>query len=81
MQPLRGELMSFYIDPALAVAGIAIAELPFPDGSAVTLVVRGEELVAPRGSTVLEPGDHVYVFSRPEDRTFIQLMFGRPEGG
>jgi cell volume regulation protein A len=79
MQPLKGELLSFYIDPALVVAGVPIAELPFPEGAAATLIVRGQELVAPKGATVLEPGDHVYVFARPEDRPFIQLMFGRPE--
>ena len=79
MQPLSGELMSFYIDPALAVAGVPLHELPFPEGAAATLLVRGQDLIAPRGNTVLEPGDHLYVFSRPEDKPFIQLMFGRPE--
>ncbi|HET7549974.1 MAG TPA: potassium/proton antiporter [Gemmatimonadaceae bacterium] len=79
MQPLNGELMSFYIDPALAVAGVPVHELPFPDGAAATLLVRGQDLIAPKGNTVLEPGDHLYVFSRPEDKAFIQLMFGRPE--
>ena len=80
MQPLSGELMSFYIDAALPVSGIPISELPFPEGSAATLIVRGQELIAPKGSTRLESGDHVYVFSRPEDRPFIQLLFGHPEG-
>jgi cell volume regulation protein A len=80
MQPLSGQLMSFYIDEAVAVARVPIAELPFPDGSAVTLIVRGQELIAARGATTLEPGDHAYVFARPEDVPFIQLMFGRPEG-
>jgi potassium/hydrogen antiporter len=42
-------------------------------------VVRGDRLVAPRGSTRLEPGDHAYVVAQEEDRPFIQLMFGRPE--
>ncbi len=79
LRPLRGRLKSFYIDPAVAVAGVALADLPFPDGAAATLIVRGEELVAPRGATTLEPGDHVYVFSRTEDEGLIQLMFGRPE--
>lgn len=79
MQPLSGELMSFYIDPALVVAGVPLTELPFPEGAAATLIVRGQELIAPKGSTVLLPGDHVYVFARPEDKAFIQLMFGRPE--
>lgn len=76
---LRGELMSFYIDAELAVAGATISELPFPEAAAVTLIVRGDELIAPKGSTVLTPGDHVYVLIRPEDRPVMQLMFGRPE--
>ena len=80
MQPLKGELMSFYVDDALAVVGVPMSDLPFPEGAAATLIVRGDELVAPKGGTELLPGDHVYVFARPEDRPFIQLMFGRPEG-
>ncbi|HEU4563851.1 MAG TPA: potassium/proton antiporter [Gemmatimonadaceae bacterium] len=79
MRPLRGDFLSFYIDPALAVAGVAIADLQFPEGSAVTLIVRGDELVAPKGNTILERGDHVYVFAHPEERALIQLMFGKPE--
>jgi cell volume regulation protein A len=79
LRPLRGRLQSFYIEPALAVSGISLADLPFPDGASATLIIRGEEVVAPRGATTLEPGDHVYVFAKPEDEALIQLMFGRPE--
>jgi cell volume regulation protein A len=79
LQPLSGELQSFYIDELLAVAGNSVGDLPFPDGAAATLIVRGQELVAPLSDTILQPGDHVYVLSRKEDRGFIQLMFGRPE--
>lgn len=77
--PLRGELMSFYVDEALVVTGVAIEELEFPEGAWVALIVRGDKLVPPRGSTRLQPGDHVYVIAQPEDRPFVQLMFGRPE--
>jgi hypothetical protein len=28
---------------------------------------------------MLQAGDHVHVIAPPEDRAFIQLMFGRPE--
>lgn len=79
-QPLEGELMSFHIDDALAVTGVPMSELPFPEGSAATLIIRGREMLAPKGNTTLLAGDHVYVFTRPEDRPLIQLMFGRPEG-
>jgi cell volume regulation protein A len=77
--PLEGELMSFYIDEALVVAGLSLEELDFPDGSSVMLIVRGSRLVPPKGSTRLEPGDHVYLVARSEDRPLMQLMFGRPE--
>ena len=80
MQPLNGELLSFYVDEALPVAGVRIDEIPLPETAAVTLIVRGRDLIAPRPTTVLEPGDHVYVFSREEDRALVQLMLGRPEG-
>ena len=81
MRPLSGRLMSFYVDEALAVAEASIAELPFPEGAAATLIVRGDELIAPKGNTHLRAGDHVYIFARPEDEPFIRLMFGRPESG
>jgi cell volume regulation protein A len=40
------------------------------------LIVRKDELIAPRGDTVLLVGDHVFVFCRPEDRPTVDLLFG-----
>jgi cell volume regulation protein A len=76
---LRGDVLSFYIDPRSAVCGAAIAELPFPPGAGAMLILRGDELIAPKGRTVLAAGDHVFVFCRPEDQPFIHLLFGQPE--
>jgi potassium/hydrogen antiporter len=78
-QPLSGELRSFYVDEALAVAGQRLGDLPFPESAAATLIVRGQQLIAPLPDVVLRPGDHVYVLSDPAEHPFIQLMFGRPE--
>lgn len=79
VQPIDGELLSFYIDAALPVSGERLSNLPFPPGAAVMLIVRGHELVAPKGSTLLQPGDHVHVFARTEDRPLLHLLFGREE--
>jgi len=76
---LDGQLLSYYIDEALPVAGMTLEELPFPDGAAVTMIVRGQQLIAPNGATRLEVGDHAYVLSRPEGVGMLQLLFGRPE--
>lgn len=78
-RPLNGEIVSFYIEPASSVAGLAIKAVDFPPGSAVMLIVRGRELVAPKGGTVLTLGDHVYIFCHREDRPYFNLLFGRVE--
>jgi cell volume regulation protein A len=61
------------------VAGSRIADLPFPDQAAVMLILRGRDLVAPRGPTVLEPGDHVSIVTAPEDVPLVRLLFGLEE--
>lgn len=71
---------SYFVDEALSVAGMSLADVPMPSGSSVMMIVRNKELIAPRGETVLVPGDHVYVLVAAEDTAFIQLLFGRPEG-
>jgi len=79
MVPVRGELMAFYVDEALAVAGVPLSELPFPDGAAAALIIRGDEMIPPRGTTTLMPGDYVYILTQEQDRHLMLLMFGRPE--
>jgi cell volume regulation protein A len=41
------------------------------------LIIRGRELIAPRGNTVLQAGDHVYVFCKREDKPLLLLLFGQ----
>lgn len=80
VQPLASGIESFYIDEALAVAGMPIGEIELPEGAAPILVVRGKEMLAPRPEVQLAAGDHLYVFMRREDRGLVRLLFGRPEG-
>lgn len=76
---LGWEVLSFYIESDLVVSGLRLSEIPFPEGAAATLIIRDDDVIAPRGKTVLQPGDHVYVIVRPDGRPLIQLLFGRPE--
>jgi cell volume regulation protein A len=76
---LSSEIASFFIRPEAAVCGATLSEISLPSDAAVILIVRGKDLVAARGPTLLLPGDHVYVFFRPADRQHIGLLFGDPE--
>ncbi len=73
------EVVSFSVDRSAAACGAAISELPFPPESAVILLIRGTRMLAPKGSTVLASGDHVYLLCHPEDRPLVHLIFGRSE--
>jgi cell volume regulation protein A len=77
MQPLDVELLTFCVARASAVCGARIADIPFPERSSAMLVVRGSELLAPKGDTELQGGDHVFVFCPREDVPTVRLLFGR----
>jgi cell volume regulation protein A len=79
--PLDGMVESFPVTPTVAICGATLAEIPFPEGAAVVLLVRGRQVLPAKGNTTLAPGDHAYVFFRPEDRELVELLFGAPEGG
>ena len=79
LRPLAGDILTFTIHPALPACGAALADLPLPARAVVMLILRGEELIAPRGATHLLAGDHVYVFCPPEERGLIALLFGAHE--
>ena len=78
-QHLTGDLLHFYVDDDVAVHDVTIEDLALPETAAVTVVVRGNALVPAHPKTTILSGDHVYLIARPEDRGFIQLLFGRPE--
>ena len=79
---LNGEIASYFVEPALVVCGARLSDIELPSEAAVMMIVRGQGLVAARGRSVLEAGDHVYVFFQPADRAAIELLFGQPsEGG
>ncbi len=77
--PLDGELVPFLIEPPVAVCGAVLREIELPPGAAVVLVARGKSVIAARGDTRLESGDHAYVFFPPGQRPLIELLFGRSE--
>jgi cell volume regulation protein A len=77
--PRGDELRAYFVSDQLAVAGATLAEIPFPEGAAVSMLERGGALIAPSGATRIEPGDYVYVIAPVEHRPHVELLFGRPE--
>jgi cell volume regulation protein A len=77
MQPHHTSIACYHIDARAAVAGAQIADVPFPQDAAIMLIVRGHQLLPPRGGVKIEAGDHVYIFCKPEDEAAVALWFGQ----
>ncbi len=75
LRHLDGEIVDYTVQPGAAVAGQLLRELARPDGLVVTLVVRAETVIMPRGATALEPGDHVFVAVRRQVKPLVDRLF------
>lgn len=75
LRSVEGEIVDYTVPPSARVAGQQLRALALPDGSAATLVVRGQTVIVPRGSTALRPGDHVFVAMHRRLKPFIDRLF------
>ena len=80
LRHVDGEIVDYTVAPSARVAGQLLRDLTLPDGAVVTLVVRGEEVIMPRGATALRPGDHVFVAMRTRLKPLLDRLFD-PDAG
>ena len=55
------DLVEFDVSGDYAIAGAAVRELGLPRSALVAVIARGKHTIPPRGSTVVEAGDRLYV--------------------
>ena len=72
-----GSFVWYHVAAASAVAGALVRELPLPAECVLTIVLRGAEVVAPRGDVRLLEGDAVCVFVTAEHRPLLDLRFAQ----
>jgi cell volume regulation protein A len=75
LRRIDGEIVDYTVKPGARVAHRPLRDLVLPDGVLVTLILRGRQVVMPRGGTVLLPGDHVFVAMRTSLQPLIDRLF------
>lgn len=75
LKEIEAEAIGFAINRGSPLAGKSIAEIDFPEGSVVAAIVRGGEVVIPRGGDWLQEGDTVIVFALPEAVGAVVQLF------
>jgi len=71
------DLVDFVVAPDHAIVGSAVREVGLPRTAIIAVVVRGADSIPPRGSTVLEAGDRLYVLAPRADGPAIEDVFTR----
>lgn len=75
LRHVDGEIVEYVVTPFSKVAGQALRDMALPYDVVVTLVVRGDNVIIPRGSTALEPGDHVFIAMRTWFKPLLTCLF------
>jgi cell volume regulation protein A len=63
---LGAEVLEFEVGVEDAVVGARVRDLGLPREAVVNVIVRGDEAIPPRGSTLLRAGDRLHVLLRSE---------------
>ena len=79
LRQVSGDIVDYAVVEESKASHRRIRDLALPDGAVIAMVARGREMIPPRGSTVLEPGDHAFVVVRPEVRSLVERAFALTE--
>jgi cell volume regulation protein A len=78
---LGAEVLEYTIVPGDAVAGARVRDLGLPRDAVVSVVVRDERAIPPRGSTQLRAGDELHLLIGEESAHLVRDLLSRWQAG
>jgi cell volume regulation protein A len=81
IRQLGAEVLEYTIAPDDAIAGARVRDLGLPRDALVSVIVRGERAIPPRGSTRLQAGDELHVLISEESTHTVRQLLGRWRAG
>lgn len=70
----RAEAMETVVGTGAPLIGQRLRDVKFPEGSLLGGIVRGEEVIMPRGGDALQSGDHAIFFVLPEAIAAVEKL-------
>jgi len=71
------DLVDFAVAPDHSIASVHVRELGLPRDALIAVITRGDDTIPPRGSTVVEPGDRLFVLVPHARRADLEDVFAR----
>lgn len=77
LRSVESDVVEYTVHPEALAANRLLRDIPLPERIVVALLVRDREAIAPRGNTVVIPGDRVFLVLHEDMRPVISRLFGR----
>jgi trk system potassium uptake protein TrkA len=75
MKGIPAEALELSVGSGAPILGRPLKEVAFPKGGLLGAIVRDGEVIMPRGTDMVQKGDHVVVFALPEAIARIEALF------
>ncbi len=80
LQNEKAEVIEIILPSSARVAHKTVVQAKFPRGMLIGSIVRDEEVLIPKGDTVLLPEDHLVIFSVPKVSVKLDRFFAPSSG-
>jgi trk system potassium uptake protein TrkA len=72
---IDAEAIEYKVHEGSAIAGKALKDVRFPKAGVIGTIIRGDQIILPKGVDVVLPGDEVIVFAMPSAIPDIEKLF------
>ncbi|MEJ7716048.1 MAG: potassium/proton antiporter [Thermoleophilaceae bacterium] len=77
IRSLGAAVLDYPVSEADAIAGVRVNQLELPREALVSVIVREDEALLPRGSTEVQGGDHLHILVRESVRAGVETLFAK----
>lgn len=69
------EIVEYTLSAKSRAAHRRLSQMALPEGVVVAMITRGEKVIPPRGSTILQPDDHLFVVLKHDYKPMLEKVF------
>jgi cell volume regulation protein A len=68
LRDINADIVDYAVYPGSPLAGRTVQQLRLPEGAVLAMISRGTQLIAPRGNTDIQIGDHLFIVTRADTK-------------
>lgn len=79
LQETESELIEYLVEKDSPLVNKSLQDLTLPENSLITAIVRKEEIITPRGDTIIKPRDILFILVQYKDKDQLLDILEHPE--